>query len=638
MNDNRECERGELNRSELQAVVYDFNRTQVPLDVSRLIHHAFEAIAAAHPDWTALVFGERSLSYGQLNSSANRLAHLLLREGPFAPDTTIAIVAERSPFAITAMLAIVKAGCAYVPIDPAYPAERQAYIVASSGARIVIADRNYPALVQFGGPVVLQDDPDLAATKADNPSPSTRHSDLAYVIYTSGSTGRPKGVMIEHRSIVNLIDCINREYGVGASDRLLLLSSLCFDLSVYDIFGALSAGASLVLIQPEEVADPFRLMRIIEQHRITVWNSVPSTMMLLAESLSALAGSFCSSLRLVLLSGDWIPLKLPGSLRTVFPRATVISLGGATECTVWSCHYRIGPISPHWKSIPYGYPLTNNFFYVLGEHGRTIPRGEVGELCIGGIEVARGYIGDHDRTAQAFKVNPFTDELGGRMYRTGDLGRLTYEGHLEILGRKDNQVKIRGYRIELGEIEYMLERHPHVAHAVLACAELPGGDKELIASVVMNPGAVFDRGALRDHLSRLLPTYMMPSWFVDIPALPLGPNGKLDRSRPAVGSATPCSRASWSEVRQQLHEIWSEELDLREVPAESSLADLGCSSLAAARLMIRMEKAFQVEFSLPLLLQLGSLSSVVRYIENHRIPARERMRTSRPMTTLTPMR
>jgi amino acid adenylation domain-containing protein len=608
-----------LHEGELQGILYDFNRTQVHLNPNRLLHEPFEAIACREPERTAILFQEQAISYGDLNSQANRLAHLLLRRDPLAPDTTVAIVAERTPFAVVAMLAVLKAGAAYVPVDPRYPAERQAFIIANSSARIVVADRAYPHLEGLGIPLVASGDPELEAMSIENPATLGDPNHLAYVIYTSGSTGRPKGVMIEHRSIVNLVSCINRDYGVSSADRFILLSSLCFDLSVYDVFGALSAGAVLVIVGPEEVGDPFALASILQRQRVTLWNSVPSTLLLLTDHLVGRDRYICDSLRAVLLSGDWIPLKLPRALRPFFPRATVISLGGATEATVWSCHFKIDDIAPQWKSIPYGYPLANSFFYVLDERGQPVPRGVVGELHIGGIGVARGYINDAERTSSAFRTNPFTAELSGRLYRTGDLGRLTFEDHLEILGRKDDQVKLRGYRVELGEIEHALERHDHVLHAVAACRDIDGRGKELLAYVTMRLGREFDRRALREHLTKILPAYMVPVYYFAIAELPLGANGKVDRGRlPLPSQRRAADGPSGSDVEQLLRAIWRDVLGLDEFSSDSELADLGCNSFTAVQLIARIEKTFGVQISLSLLMNLASLTEVAHYVATHR--------------------
>ncbi|HKV07632.1 MAG TPA: amino acid adenylation domain-containing protein, partial [Thermoanaerobaculia bacterium] len=437
-----EEERGEL--------VHVYNDTARAYPRERPLHGFFEEQAARAPERLAVVVGDRSLTYGEIERQANRLARHLAAQG-VRPGDNVGVCLERTPELVVALFGVLKAGAAYVPMEPSYPAARKEYIVRQSAVSLV-----------------LEELPGDLDGYADTPVPVRPGPDsLAYTIYTSGSTGTPKGVMIEHHSAANLIEWVNREFEVGPDTRVLMLSSVCFDLSVYDVFGALGAGASVVIARQEEIQDPAALLRLVVEQKVTFWNSVPSTLGLLVQYLEETAPDFRGEdLQIAFLSGDWIPLSLPERAQRFFPGLRVISLGGATEGTVWSIFHPVQGIDEAWASIPYGKPLDNNTFYVLDHHQELVPPGVVGDLYIGGVGVARGYAGDPEKTAASYRPDPFSGS-GQRLYRTGDLGRMLPEGEIEFLGRSDNQVKVRGFRIELGEIEAVLTEHSAVRNAVV---------------------------------------------------------------------------------------------------------------------------------------------------------------------------
>jgi amino acid adenylation domain-containing protein len=352
--------------------------------------------------------------------------------------------------------------------------------------------------------------------------------DIAYAIFTSGSTGTPKGVLVQHRSVVNLIDWVNRTYQVGPADRVLCVASFCFDLSVYDMFGVLAAGGSVRVATAEELAEPDTLIDILEEEPITIWDSAPAALAIVTPFLDIRDPSGRADLRLVLLSGDWIPLTLPDEVRSAFPGASVVALGGATECTVWSNHHPVGVVDKTLPSIPYGRPMQNARYYVLDSGLEPCQVGEPGDLYIAGACVAVGYAGAPVLTAARFRPDPWAPVPGERMYHTGDRARWLPNGELEFLGRLDEQVKIRGYRIELGEVRSALSQCPDVRVAEVLAVDGPGG-KELAAFYVPAAAPVPDE-AVRGFLARLLPAYMIPSKIVPLEALPLSPVGKLDRS------------------------------------------------------------------------------------------------------------
>lgn len=397
---------------------------------SKTLHGLFEETVAQTPFAVAIEDGEQQITYQALNERANKVASFLQDCG-VGPRDLIGVIAKREITTFVYLLAILKSGAAYVPIDPDYPAERVDYIRGHSRCKLVIA----PDFYERNGLEHAADKREAVAVQPEQ---------LAYVIYTSGSTGNPKGVMIRHEAACNTIQDINQKFQVTARDRLLGVSSLCFDLSVYDIFGAFAAGATLVLVKDQK--NMTELAETITAKNITIWNSVPAIMdRVVAEKNERGGEQKDEQLRLVMLSGDWIPLTLPHAIRERFPAAEVISLGGATEASIWSIYYPIEEVGADWKSIFYGKPLANQQFYVLNSQRELCPIAVPGELYIGGRGVADGYLHDDEKTARSFVHHP---QLG-YIYRTGDYGVLHRHGQMEFLGRKDQQVKIGGYRIEL---------------------------------------------------------------------------------------------------------------------------------------------------------------------------------------------
>nr|AGS49496.1 long-chain-fatty-acid--CoA ligase [uncultured bacterium esnapd7] len=352
--------------------------------------------------------------------------------------------------------------------------------------------------------------------------------DVAYTIFTSGSTGAPKGVVVTHRSVVNLIDWLNRTYRVGPDDRILFVTSFCFDLSVYDIFGVLAAGASVRPVPAADLAEPDGVVDLLEQEDITIWDSAPAALAMLMPYVQAREPAGRDTLRLVLLSGDWVPVPLPDQIRAAFPAAEVVALGGATECTVWSNHYRVGDVDPAWPSIPYGKPMQNARYYVLDGHLRPCPLGVEGDLYIAGECVAVGYANAPRRTAASFLPDPWAVRPGEHMYRTGDRARWLPAGDLEFLGRLDDQVKVNGYRIELGEVRGALLQCQGIRAAAVVAPRGPGG-RTLAAFYVPVAGRLPKQEVVR-ALQAILPTYMVPTRIIAVDELPLTNAGKVDQT------------------------------------------------------------------------------------------------------------
>ncbi|QIJ65461.1 amino acid adenylation domain-containing protein [Streptomyces sp. JB150] len=440
-----------------------------------------EAQAARTPDAVAALAEEGGLTYRQVVTSARRLARRLVALGA-GPGQLVGVVVDKDLTQVPSVLGVTLSRAAYLPIDPQWPAARRAQLTEQGGVRIVVTTPRLREELEWpaGLHLVTLDDPEVRVADSGPLETAPTPDDLAYVIFTSGSTGQPKGVVIDHRGAANTLQDINRRFAVGPADRVLALSSLSFDLSVYDVFGALAAGAAVVLPSPRRAHDPEHWSELVERHGVTVWNSVPALLRLWLDAPTPAPAA--APLRLVLLSGDWIPVSLPDALRTPYPNAQVISLGGATEASIWSVHYPIGEVPAEWNRIPYGKPLANQTLHVLDHALDPCPVWTTGEIYIGGIGVAKGYWADPVRTGERFIVHPRTGE---RLYRTGDLGRYLPGGDIEFLGREDTQVKVNGYRIELDEIAAALRRRSGVREALVTVDTNPATNRgQLVAYLV----------------------------------------------------------------------------------------------------------------------------------------------------------
>ncbi|MCD7438237.1 amino acid adenylation domain-containing protein [Streptomyces lincolnensis] len=536
----------------------------------RALHLPFFERAAAEPDSPALLWGEDGeMSRGELRERALRVAAALAARG-VEPGDTVAVSLPKGPEQICAVLGVLAAGAAYVPVGADQPPVRRDRMLRASRARCVL-DAEFlagPLPAPLAGPVVA--DPDSCA----------------YVIFTSGSTGEPKGVELTHRAAANTVEDINERHGVGPGDRVLTVSALDFDLSVYDIFGLLGAGGALVLVAEEERRDAQRWRDLAARHGVTVWNSVP---MLLDMLLTASAGQAPPGLRLALVSGDWVPLDL----HTRLPAESgcrLVAMGGATEAAIWSNAYDATHGAPEgWPSVPYGTPLRGQRFRVVGPRGEDSPDWVPGELWIGGAGVATGYRGDPERTADRFVTDG-----GERWYRTGDLGRYRPDGLLEFLGRRDHQLKIRGHRTELGEVDAALHAQPGVARAITV-ATGPRGRQRLTAFVV--PEGSLDLAEVERRLADHLPAHAVPSALVPLPdGLPLTANGKVDRAAlteraAGLGVSADATRRPDGPVEELVAAAWRELLGAEQVGRDDEFFALGGDSLLATRLVARLREA-----------------------------------------------
>ncbi|PKM50197.1 MAG: hypothetical protein CVV02_12585 [Firmicutes bacterium HGW-Firmicutes-7] len=587
-----------LSVDEKSKILLDFNNTTIEYQKHKLMHHLIEEQAVKSPENIALTYKDKEITYKELNVRSNQLAWILIKKGVRCGDN-VALVSKRNFEMIIGMLGILKAGAAYVPIDPNYPCARRDYIAKNSNVTAVVLDKDYEVSLKN---TIKIDYENMLGYPTRNPNIEKNSKDLAYIIYTSGSTGLPKGVMIEHHSAINLISWVNREFDVNEKDVLLFITSMCFDLSVYDIFGILAVGGRIVIAESEQIKEPQALKRLLKDEGITFWDSVPSTMNYIINAIEEKEEDFCQTdLRLVFMSGDWIPVKLPDKVKRYFPNTSVISLGGATEGTVWSIYYPIEDVSKYQTSIPYGKPMDNNYFYILDDHRNIVPYGVAGELYIGGVGVARGYANDEEKTSKSFVPDRFqnADNKLARMYKTGDLGRMLPDGNIEFLGRKDYQVKIRGYRVELGEIENQLLKRQDIREAVVVDKVDSSGNKYLSAYLVSNKEIA--NATLREHLSKELPEYMIPTYFIKIDKLPLTSNGKIDRKAlPDVDCIHTGVEyeGPTNEIQEKLIEIWKEVLEVEKIGINDSFFDLGGHSLKVTALVSKIHKVLNVDMPL----------------------------------------
>jgi bacitracin synthase 3 len=522
-----------ISHQEKEQLLYDFNKTKSDYPEDKTIHCLFEEQVEKSHDHTAVLFHDRALTYRQLNRSANRLAKVLIRRG-LQPGhmNIVGILFHRCPEVIVCILAVLKAGAAYLPIDPDYPSARIKYMLADSQAVLLLTGGDlYPGLEYEGSLEVLkvEDEPIYSAVSQDSLYPSglaAASRDIAYIIYTSGSTGRPRGVIIEHVSVVNLVVYQCQWFGITGRERILQFSSISFDASVEQIFVAFYSGAGLVLVDREILLDAKRFEEYVRNHSVTHIHAVPSF-------LSTINNQQYKALKRIVAGGDICPPALAARWSTA---CKFYNKYGPTETTVTSIELSVDELAESTTQLPIGKAVANTTVYILDRWQQPVPLAVTGELHIGGHGVARGYLNNPQQTHDNFQDNPFLK--GERFYRTGDLCRWLTNGNVEFLGRIDQQVKIRGFRIDLGEIESQLLKYDAIKEAVVVARAASKGDKYLCAYIVARPkpgdaaghfADTLDSSALRDYLSKILPGYMIPSYFVPLEKIPLTPNGKVDR-------------------------------------------------------------------------------------------------------------
>ncbi|HEX2762572.1 MAG TPA: amino acid adenylation domain-containing protein [Allosphingosinicella sp.] len=558
-----------------------------PGSLLELITHQARTI----PDQPAILWQAGQLTYRELEERSRSLAALLVDQG-VKPERIVGLCLNRSPDMIVAVLAILRAGGAYLPLDPDYPDERLAFMVRDASVRFLVTEGSLAGKFSEHVPSVTRID-SLHALERGNTEPPehpTAPQGLAYVIYTSGSTGRPKGVMVEHRNLLNHSLWFNRTFNLGPGDRVLQRTSTSFDASVWEIFSTLSSGATLVLPSDDERSDPIALSRLLASRQVTIMQCVPSFLDVL---IKAEAFRNLPVLRLVFCGGEPLSTRSVADLARQTD-AKCVNLYGPTEATIDALWCEV---SPPAQRVAIGRPIANGRAYILDPHSALLPAGLPGELWIGGAGVARGYLDRPALTAERFIPNPFMP--GDRVYRTGDRARWRGDGEVEFLGRLDGQVKLRGYRIELGEIEAALGSLPGISRSVAAVREDTPGDQRLVAYVVPTANSGTDVDSLRAALQRRLPEYMIPSAIVPIGELPLTPSGKLDRAALPVplSAARPCSPPT-TETQKAIAALWTDILGTEHFGIDDNFFDLGGHSLLAARIISRIRKDFGITIPL----------------------------------------
>ena len=609
-----------LPAAERAQVLYGFNDTAAPVPDGLCVHDLIARQAAASPQAVALLLDGVTLSYGELNARANRLAHYLVERGA-GPGDRIGLCAERSFEMIVGLLAILKAGAAYVPLDPAYPSARLAHMIADSAPVLLLAQGSgLQALDEaLAGNVIAGNDApvriDLLADAglwADQPatdpvSPDLTPHSLAYVIYTSGSTGRPKGVMIEHMGLANLVMAQIAALDLAPQSRVLQFASIGFDASVSEIFATLCAGACLHLLPSGGSRDIAALQRRLAEEEIS-HVTLPSAVLATFDPAETLP-----RLKTLIVAGDALPPALANRWRR---GRRLLNAYGPTETTVCAT---IHPCRhDHDGHVPIGRPIANTRIYILDERMRPVPVGVAGRLWIGGIGLARGYLNQPELTAERFRPDPFLSDPQARIYDSGDLGRWMPDGTIAYLGRSDFQLKIRGFRIEPGEIEARLCDHSQVREAVVIAREDQPGDRRLAAYVVPAAGVAPEAKALRAHLAQTLPEHMVPAAYVVLDRLPLTPNGKLDRNAlpaPDLGAfGTPTFEPPSGETEQKIAAIWQELLGVERVGRFDNFFNLGGNSLLAVSLLARIQDQFAVTIDLVDIFSMSGLSDIAEAV------------------------
>jgi amino acid adenylation domain-containing protein len=602
---------------ERATILSRWSKAPVPFPQDRLVKDLFEDWAQRTPDAEAVVFEGQRLTFRQLDERANRVAHRLRTLG-VGPGRLVGIYMNKSLDLVAAVLGVIKAGGAFVPLDPMYPAERIEFMLQDARPTVLVTTADEQPPVDQLDVAVFSAWEELEAESPDPLATVAGSEDLAYVIYTSGSTGRPKGAMITNGSLVNAFHAYEQAYRLtDDTTSHLQMASFSFDVFVGDVIRSLLSGSKLVVCPLEKVMDPEQLFALMLDEGVDCAEFVPAVTTMLVEHLESISGSLDFMRVIVVSSEGWRTEKHEQYARVCGPKTRLINAYGLTETTIDSTYFEATkPLLPD-RFVPIGRPLANTEIYLLDSNLEPVPPGVAGELCVGGSGVAQGYLNRPDLTAERFIESPFGGP-GSRLYRTGDLARWLPDGNIEFLGRADRQVKIRGFRIEPGEVEALLERH----HAVRAAAVVPWerrpGDVQLIAYYEPSGPEPPDTDVLRDTLASELPAFMMPSAFISVAAFPVTPNGKVDRAalpRPeSADFVNPVSEPLQTEMEFMVAKLWNEVLDVEVSGANDNFFALGGHSLLAARVVSRLNGQAGVDLTLRAIFEaptVGALASLI---------------------------
>jgi amino acid adenylation domain-containing protein len=607
-----------LTASERRQILVDWNDTAVDYNLGQCLHQRIEAQVERTPDATVLLFQAKSLTYRELNERANQLAHFLRTLG-VGPETLVGVCMRRSLDMVIGLLGILKAGAAYVPLDPDYPPQHLDFMVQDSQVPVLLTQsRLVPALPEHQAKTVCLDADweAIGLQSTANPTNLTESGNMAYMIYTSGSTGRPKGTVNTHRGISNRLLWMQDFFQLTETDRVLQKTPFSFDVSVWEFFWPLMTGACLVVTKPDGHRDSGYLVQVIAEAGVTTLHFVPSMLQAFLEERDL---ERCASVKRVICSGEALPHDLQERFFSRMPQGIALyNLYGPTEAAVdvtyWACRR-----GSEQRTVPIGQPVSNTQIYLLDPHFRPVPVGVPGELYIGGVQVARGYHGRPGLTAARFIDDPFSDVPGARFYKTGDLARFRPDGNVEFLGRMDLQVKIRGFRVELGEIEAVLGQHPTVHEVVVVAREDTPGDKRLVAYLIVDEQTTPSTDELRRFMRDRLPEYMIPSTFVILDALPLTPNGKIDRRKlPAPTGLRPALETTFvpprTEIEQTIVTIWRQVLQVQQIGIHDNFFDLGGHSLLAAQVYHQLGEKFGQEVTMLDLFEHPTVAALTKHL------------------------
>lgn len=608
-----------LSSEERKRVVYEFNETEHQYSDKLLLHEMFERNVRENPEGIAVICNDRSVSYRELNEMSNSLARAI-RDSGSGPREPIGILVKRDIEMVAAVVAASKSNCMYIPFESSHPNMRIVKEIEDLQiSRIITTSDQREKLdgimaeTECIEHIFVADDDKYKDSKEDNLDNDISSDARAYVIFTSGSTGKPKGVVVAHKPVVNVIEYLNSRYDIGKNDRMLFVTSICFDLSVYDIWGMLAAGGVIEMVPTDKMGDHHYLMQRLCSGDITVWDSAPSVIQQLMPLFDEYSEGSNSRLKRVLTGGDWVDLNLSEEIKKISPECRVTALGGATEATIYSNYYDIDKVNPGWVSIPYGKPIQNAKYYVLDEKLRPQPIGVKGDLYIGGQCLADGYINDAVLTAEKFIPNPFVTD-NSIMYKTGDSARWYYDGNLEFLGRNDFQIKLRGYRIETGEIEYQIKQYDGITDALVLVRGTGETDKALVAYYVTEKD--ISQEELTAYLRGLLPEYMVPKLYVSLLEFPLNDNGKIDRKNlplpqrmsEHVSEIVPPANERQSKIR----DVWAKVLGMgsEEIGIDDIFSEIGGHSLLVIRLEVELKKAGILDAGVTDFISMGSRCTI----------------------------
>jgi amino acid adenylation domain-containing protein len=610
----------------------DWNSTKAAYPLEQSFPQLFEQQVESTPDAIAVVFADKQLTYQQLNSRANRWARHLVELGVGA-ETVVALMCDRNLDFLTAMLAIFKAGGAYLPLSPDHPAERLQKILLQGCVPLVLAGKQRESLIS---PIINQleittqsvyiEDLDQLDRSTDNLPIRCNPDNLAYVIYTSGSTGIPKGAMLEHRGMLNHLYAKVTDLNLSANDIVAQTASQTFDISVWQFLVALLVGGKVEIIPTEIATDPTQLLSLVQFHRISILEIVPSLLrMILQQIENAAMPAKLTTLRWLLLTGETLSPQLCRQWFEHYPNIPIINAYGPTECSDDVTHYPIyASPTAEILNLPIGRPIANTQLYILDHRLQPVPIGVAGELYVGGVGVGRGYLNAPELTQQAFILNPFAHSAGGckhpgrnRLYKTGDKARYLTDGKIEFLGRIDYQVKIRGFRIELGEIEAVLNQYPQVREVTVIAREEQPGNPYLAVYIVTSQAVT--TSDLRDFLKQKLPDYMVPGVFIFLDAIPLTPNGKVDRNALPIPdlnfSATNDFVLPVTPTQASLAKLWGEILNIPQVGIYHNFFELGGHSLLATQIASRLRALFGIELPLRRLFESPTVAELAESID-----------------------